>query len=114
MDFLLALIIVGVPIVLAIAVINWVIQCFDTGLKKERSGYGFIAPSPGTPVPQTTYENPNIRIEVQDSSGWSFIDGCGPTPSEILQAMRRAKGNFPDKRVRAVSSSGALVDILTD
>lgn len=54
-----------------------------------------------------------IQIQTQDTTGnWRTYSRTQNNPQMILREMTQLKSNFPDQRVRAIDSSGRLVDIL--
>jgi len=54
-----------------------------------------------------------ITIQFQDVSGnWRGITQTQNIPAMILSEMKSVQSNYPNSRVRAVDSSGRIVDIL--
>lgn len=53
-----------------------------------------------------------VQIQVQISGLWRTYNVVQNNSQRIVMAMSDLKRQFPDHRVRAVDSSGALVDLL--
>lgn len=54
-----------------------------------------------------------ITIQFQDLSGnWRMITQTQNIPAMITSQMRSVQSNYPNSRVRAVDSSGRIVDML--
>ena len=53
-----------------------------------------------------------IQIQVQISGLWRTYNVVQNNSQRIVMAMSVLKRQFPDHRVRAVDSSGTLVDLL--
>jgi hypothetical protein len=55
----------------------------------------------------------NIEVQLQDDTGnWRTCQVTRNIPAMIIAAMRQVASQYPGKRVRAVNSSGRIVDIL--
>jgi predicted secreted protein len=55
----------------------------------------------------------SVEIQLQDSTGnWRTYMITQNNSQMILMRMKELKNNHPDKRVRAIDSTGRMVDML--
>lgn len=55
----------------------------------------------------------NIEIQLQDDTGnWRTFHVTKNIPAMIVAGMRQLASQFPNKRIRAVTSEGRIVDML--
>lgn len=55
----------------------------------------------------------DVQIQLQDMTGnWRTFNVAANHPQRVTAAMKELQAQYPNKRIRAVDSTGRLIDIL--